>query len=968
MKNKLSSLGGLLFLAGLLTPLFAQRTTYNFNPDWRVGDKTVTLPYAWNEDEAYACPIAELSDSVVIYEKNFSLPKLKKGARVLVEFEGARQAAEVFVNGRSVVLCEDGISAFGADITDALVPGKEQHIKVVTDNNWEYRERSSNSRYQWNNKNFNVNYGGLTKNVRLHIVPAVHQTLPLIGFMGTTGQYVYAKNIDVEKRTADICVESQVLNSTGQAVTRQLTVVIEDRDGKKVAEFRGDKTTIPAGGRTTLKANSKVGGLHFWSWGYGYLYTVRTIIDGDEVATTTGFRKAEFKNGMIYLNDRVINVHGYAQRSSNEWPGVGTDISPWLADYGNQLCVEGGGNLVRWMHICPSKQEIESCDRVGLIQAMPAGDAEADVTGRRWEQRVEVMRNAIVYNRNNPSILFYECGNKGISRQHMLDMLAVRNELDPHGMRAIGSREMLDIDEAEYGGEMLYVNKSDTKPMWMMEYCRDESLRKYWNAWTPYNTNNGDTPLYHAEGEGPLYRNADASAYNHNSDEFAVEMVRRWYDYWLERPGTSNFVNSGGAKIIFADTQTHCRSEMNYRVSGVVDAMRIPKDAYWTHKVMWDGWVDDIQPRTYICGHWQNVTDTVPVIYVVSNEEEAPELCINGKPTGIVPEQAYRYLYIYRNVPYAEGELLAKGKHSEYALHTAGAPARLRLTAITNPLGWKADGSDVALVEYEVVDKDGNRCPLDNRMVSFTLSGNAEWRGGIAHNKQRTDNMVLSTTLPVESGVNRVMLRSTAEAGQITLTAKAAGLPVESVTLSTQKVDVQGGLAKSLPSAGLKGNLSKGETPASPSFVQSGVDVPIVRVEAGSNEGDCYATIDKNERSTWVSANQASTAWITFHAQESTDMKELVMKMGDWRSKSYPVEVLVDERPVWRGNTPKSLSYIHIPLGNVRGSRITVRMVGNVSVGDGFGAVKELDSRNDDSISRGNTTLRIVEAQIVAPI
>ena len=116
-----------------------------------------------------------------------------------------------------------------------------------------------------------------------------------------------------------------------------------------------------------------------------------------------------------------------------------------VADYGNDLCVKGGGNLVRWMHICPWKQEIESCDRVGLIEAMPAGDSEADVNDVRWDMRKEVMRASIVYNRNNPSILFYECGNKGISREHLIEMKAIRDSYDPHGMRAIGSREMLDI-------------------------------------------------------------------------------------------------------------------------------------------------------------------------------------------------------------------------------------------------------------------------------------------------------------------------------------------------------------------------------------------------------------------------------------------------------------------------------------------------------------------------------------------
>ncbi|MFR7466026.1 MAG: hypothetical protein ACLUVG_16495 [Phocaeicola vulgatus] len=53
--------------------------------------------------------------------------------------------------------------------------------------------------------------------------------------------------------------------------------------------------------------------------------------------------------------------------------------------------------------------------------------------------------------------MFYESGNESISREHMVEMIAIRDQYDPHGGRAIGSREMLDIREAEYGGEMLYV-------------------------------------------------------------------------------------------------------------------------------------------------------------------------------------------------------------------------------------------------------------------------------------------------------------------------------------------------------------------------------------------------------------------------------------------------------------------------------------------------------------------------------
>ena len=59
------------------------------------------------------------------------------------------------------------------------------------------------------------------------------------------------------------------------------------------------------------------------------------------------------------------------------------------------------------------------------------------------------MRDAIIYNRNNPSIIFYEAGNKGISEEHMAEMKALRDKYDPHGGRAMGCREMLDSNVAE---------------------------------------------------------------------------------------------------------------------------------------------------------------------------------------------------------------------------------------------------------------------------------------------------------------------------------------------------------------------------------------------------------------------------------------------------------------------------------------------------------------------------------------
>ena len=589
------------------------RTKYNFNPGWKlyVGDlpgaespdfkdndwKVVTLPHAWNEDAAFKVSIDDLPTGIAWYRKHFKIPAGSTDKKVFLEFEGIRQGGEFYLNGKFIGRHENGVMAFGFDITELLKSG-DNVLAVRIDNAWNYKEKETGSGFQWSDKNFNANYGGISKNVWLHITDKLYQTLPLYSGLKSTGVYVYAKDFNIPAKSAMITAESEVKNDYTAAKTFQYEVEIKDLNGKTIKTISGASASINPGEVKTVTAAAKVANLNFWSWAYGYLYTVitRLKVNGktvDEVNTKTGFRKTEFKNGMVYLNDRVLMMHGYAQRTSNEWPALGLSVPPWMSDYSNGLMVESGGNLVRWMHITPWKQDIESCDRVGLIQAMPAGDAEGDVQGRRWELRKEVMRDAIIYNRNNPSVVFYESGNAPISEGHMQEMKDIRNQWDPNGARAIGSRNMQASAVAEYGGEMLYTNKSAGKPMWAMEYSRDEGLRKYWDEFSP---------PFHIDGAGPMHNNQNASSYNRNQDSHAMENVARWYEFWKERPGTGNRVSSGGVNIIFSDSNTHHRGEENYRRSGEVDPMRIPKDGFYAHQVMWDGWVVPEENRTHIIG------------------------------------------------------------------------------------------------------------------------------------------------------------------------------------------------------------------------------------------------------------------------------------------------------------------------------------------------------------------------------
>ena len=988
-------------------PVKAQRHQ-NFNSGWNwafeeeAGQRPqskgtdVTLPHAWNQHEAFCKPIAQLSDSVVWYRKSFSLNRKDiENKKVFIEFEGVRQAGEFYLNGHYLGIHENGVMAVGFDLTPYIISGKNT-IEVRTDNDWRYHEKSSGSVYQWNDRNFNANYGGIPKNVWLHIVPQVYQTLPLYSNLRTTGTYVYATDMDIPAGTATINVETQVRNDSEEKAEPALRLPVPE--GLSGTASADTPFTLAPGETRTITASIPVSGIDWWSWGHGALYDVNSIIvdkagqEKDCVTIRTGFRKTRYAEGKIWLNDRVIQMKGFAQRTSNEWPGVGMSIPAWLSDYSNSLMVSGGANLVRWMHVTPWKQDIESCDRVGLIQAMPAGDGEKDVVGERWRQRTELMRDAIIYNRNNPSILFYEGGNESISREHMLELKAIRDQYDPHGGRAIGSREMLDIDEAEYGGEMLYINKSHKHPMWAMEYSRDEGLRKYWDAYSY---------PYHREGAGPLYRNQGAEAWNHNMDMLAVEGVRRWYDYWQERPGTGTRVSSGGVKIIFSDTNTHCRGEENYRRSGVTDAMRIPKDAFYAHQVMWNGWVDgpelndgdkDNRYQTHIIGHWNyaeaktrydemflnKTKEFSKPVYVVSNAERV-ELLLNSQSLG-EGKRSSHFLFTFDDVQWQKGTLTAvsydkAGKEvSRHTIKTAGEPAAIRLKSLCHDGEWRtqgsrmyADGADMSLIEYEIIDAEGNRCPLDNRPVSFTVSGPATWIGGIAQNNFNAPgsttpaiNYSGETTLPVECGINRALIQSQVKSGTVTITARADGLPDAEIRIVSEKGQQNSDdLMASTPFRYLHSS-----TPSTPSYVQTKEGVTIVSAQADASQETVGNAYDDNELSEWKGGRE-----ITFTLAEAAPVSDVCIKLTGWRTSHYPIEVSAQGKVLFSGITDTSLGYVHLRIAEpVKSDTYTIRLLTSdrklgtekVEAELAGGKASELDQ-----LAGAQKALRIVEVEFL---
>jgi beta-galactosidase len=415
------------------------------------------------------------------------------------------------------------------------------------------------------------------------------------------------------------------------------------------------------------------------------------------------------------------------------------------------------------------------------------------------------MRDSIIYLRNSPSILMWEAGNTGVTGPQMQEMVALRKEFDPNGGRFMGCRSLSQPDAiaaAEWSGTMLGGPYNDNVrnriPLIETEDFRDEGARRFWDDYSP---------PYYGFKKGPN------DTWNYNSETFAVAQVKRYWNFYSNRisntdPAHAKF--AAYASIYFTDEDADGRQDSSEvsRVSGKTDAMRLPKEAYYVEQVM-----QNEKPDIHIIGHWSypatqpSGSPTVKTIYVVANNVDSVELFVNGKSKGKLTTPDSGYLYTFPNIAFEPGTIKAVGYNGKtvaatYQLTTAGPPAAIKLTLHNAPGGTRADGEDIALIDFEVVDAKGQRCPTDDARVDFSWSSPnapatapapAIWLGGYNSGKINTTyNLYLNT----EDGINRVAMRTTLTPGTIKVTATRDGLKPATITFDSSPVTITDGLSQ----------------------------------------------------------------------------------------------------------------------------------------------------------------------------
>ncbi|MGH8046609.1 MAG: sugar-binding domain-containing protein, partial [Chthoniobacterales bacterium] len=719
--------GAAASLTAAYTPPANNHVDLNFNYDWKfikqdvsgaqatafndAAWSTVSLPHSWNDDkfrEWISLSNETASDPLrpsgtyygkAWYRKHFTIDAAYNGRKVIVEFQGIGRWAKFYINGQYAGLHENGVAPCGVDITPWIVYGADNVIAVQVDNDDSLDTDPAGpyhgAPYPYTQP-YNPNYGGLNRDVTLHITDPLYQTFPLYRNLGTVGTYIYPTNIDTLAKSCSLVINVELKNDYATSKTATLEAVIVDNAGNQVGTtLTSSSQALAAGQKATLTINTSLTGVHFWSPDYPYLYQVYTIVKVGGVAvdvykTPLGIRKFIFNSTYgLQVNGHPIYLDGYAPRTSMEWPAVGIPVD-WMNEYDFKLMKDNNANFVRPMHTGPRKVQVEAADKFGIVMCVPAADNEGDTTNTDvWQQRLDIMRDLTIYFRNNPSVLFYEGANQVISAQHMQDMLNVRLAWDPNGGRLAGTRSNdpnITYGIREYGCTMDINGSQIATPLWDAEYARGESPRRVWDNYTPMlnprwdGVNTSTTPVagtvgdtthrfllggyfyiasnYHqafglSSGNGdyigdyltPITTQGSTLTQHpyfrlQNSEDMVLENLAKYYGRYMrsvfvQPPAVSaeDGVMVGGAKIIWSDSVTDGRMH-DTEVTRVSGAVDGARLPKEVYYGLQVAHADPAtQPMVYVLGHWNYPTGTVKRVYVVSNTAQVKLQTFNTSGT-----------------------------------------------------------------------------------------------------------------------------------------------------------------------------------------------------------------------------------------------------------------------------------------------------------------------------------------------
>lgn len=721
------------------------------------------------------------------YRTTFEAPA---GKLVSLVFDGAMSEARVYVNGQEVCFWPCGYNSFHCDVTSYLnKEGVKNQLAVRLEN------RPQSSRWYPG--------AGIYRNVRVVAMEAVH--VPVWGTQLTTPH--------VSAEYASVCLKT-IVEGAGTKDVRILTQILSP-EGEVVAS---KDNTMKINHGQPFEQNFLVDAPRLWSPETPYLYKAvsKIYVDGqqtDEYTTRFGIRSIELvaDKGFL-LNGQHRKFQGVCNHHDLGPLGAAINVAALRRQL--TLLKDMGCDAIRTSHNMPTPELVELCDEIGFMMMVESFD-EWDISKcengyhrffKEWAERDMV--NMLLQYRNHPSVVMWSIGNEvptqcspeGYKVASFLQDICHRE--DPTrpvtcGMDQVscvlanGFAAMLDVPGLNYRTHR-YVESYEKLPQNLVlgsETASTVSSRGVYK--------------FPAElKKQAMYDDHQSSGYdleaclwsNVPDEDFALADD---YDWTLGQFVWTGFDYLGEPSPYDIDAWPSHSS-----VFGIIDLASLPKDRYYLYRSIWNKWDNTL----HVLPHWTwpgREGENTPV-FVYTNYPEA-ELFVNGKSYGkqrkLTADEARalqgkdslwlqrRYRLMWTDVPYEPGELKVVAydnsgkKVEEKTVRTTGKPHHLEVVADRTTLS--SDGKDLAYITVRVVDKDGNLCPADDRLVSFTVKGAGSFRAAANGDATCLDLFHLPR-MHAFSGQLTAIVQSGAESGNLVFEAKAKGVKAGKLTLEVK--------------------------------------------------------------------------------------------------------------------------------------------------------------------------------------
>ena len=698
------------------------------------------------------------------------------GKQTTLIFDGAMSEARVFVNGKEACFWPCGYNSFYCDVTSLVnEDGKNNTLAVRLEN------RPQSSRWYPG--------AGLYRNVHVVTTEKIH--VPVWGTQITTPY--------VKDEYASVCLRTTILN----AGKTELTVVtdIMDADGQ-VVSTKTNKGVINHGQPFTQ--NFIVERPKLWSPETPVLYkAVSKIYSGDTLldtySTRFGIRTIEYiADKGFYLNGKRRKFQGVCNH--HDLGPLGAAINVAALRHQLTLLKEMGCDAIRTSHNMPAPELVELCDEMGFMMMLEPFDewdiAKCDNGYHRFfnEWAEKDMVNMLRQYRNNPCVVMWSIGNE-VPTQWSPEGYKVAKFLQDICHREDPTRPVTcGMDQVKSVLANGFAAMLDIPGLNYRAHLYDEAYERL-----PQNIILGSETSSTVSSRGvykfPVERKAGAMYDDHQSSSYDLE-----YCNWSNIPDIDfaraedhewtigQFVWTGFDYLGEPSPYDTNAWPNHSSMFGIIDLASIPKDRYYLYRSVWNKEAETL----HILPHWNwegREGEKTPV-FVYTNYPSA-ELFINGKSYGRQTKHKNgtvenRYRLMWHDAVYQPGEVRVVAYDeqgnpvAEKTVRTAGKPHHIEL--VTDRSSLQADGKDLAYVTLRIVDKNGNLCPNDGRLVSFKVKGAGKYRAS-ANGDPTCLDLFHKPEMHAFGGMLTVIVQSGEKTGEIELQATAKGIKTGTIRI-----------------------------------------------------------------------------------------------------------------------------------------------------------------------------------------